>query len=292
MMKNLPQSNENEAAKLTDRLRAMFPESSGSTLKKWILHGLVSVNGTIVTNPSSPVQPGDTIEYRKSKFTKGKRELPFPLLYEDGSIIVVDKPAGMLTYGVRGSEGTSVYRELSEFIDERSKGHESVWVVHRLDREVSGVLLFAKFPSIQQKIKESWPRAEKHYRALVVGAPPEPQGTISGWLAENKAQRVYVTGEEPGAKFAVTHFKVLKTLPGHTLLDVRLETGRKHQIRVHLADLGCPVAGDAKYSEGAEKYGRIRLHALSLSIIHPVTEETMTFESALPPGFLSTGHGK
>lgn len=271
---------------LIDLLMKEFGTSSRSNIKKLILNGTVAVNRKRITNPNVRVNINDDVEYRKFRQFEAI-ESPFPVLYEDEHLIVVVKPAGILTYGERGTEGTSVYRELLNNLKGKTKGRGHVFVVHRLDREVSGILIFAKTEKIQQLIKDHWKENEKRYYALVEGCPPDEEGTIRSFLKENKEMKVYSTEESPDSKFAVTHYKLLKKLDKRSLLEIRIETGRKHQIRVHLADIGCPVAGDSKYGSSDKMLKRILLHAYYFALKHPVTGEMMEFKTELPEEFVS-----
>jgi 23S rRNA pseudouridine1911/1915/1917 synthase len=272
---------------LIELLMAEFKTASRSSVKRIIQHGSITVNGKISTNPILKIAPGDVIEYTKYHAPLNTQDAPFPVLYEDEDLIAVVKPAGLLTYGEKGTTGTSLYRMINDFLRDRSKGNEKIFVCHRLDREVSGILVFAKSEEIQDQIKERWKETEKRYYALVEGKPPQKEATIESWLKENKAQKVYTAREAPDAKFAVTHYKVIKELPEHTLLEIRIDTGRKHQIRVHLSDLGCPIAGDWKYGASRKVQGHIRLHAFYFAMKHPVTGQPLEFKTQMPRGFLS-----
>jgi len=264
-----------------------FKASSRTRIKKIILNGSISVNGKVSTNPVLKIIPGDVIEYLKYHAPLNTQDAPFPVLYEDEDLIAVVKPAGLLTYGEKGTTGTSLYRMINDFLKDRSRGNEKIYVCHRLDREVSGILIFAKSEEIQDQIKDRWKETEKRYYALVEGKPPKSEGTVESWLKENKAQKVYTAKEAPDAKFAVTHYKVIKELPEHTLLEIRIETGRKHQIRVHMSDLGCPIAGDWKYGATRKIQRHIRLHAFYFAMKHPVTDKQLEFKTQIPRGFLS-----
>lgn len=271
---------------LVDLLLKEFGSSSKSNIRKLIGNGTVSVNGKIVTIPSFKVKPGDEVEYQKYK-GKNLPDPPFPVLFEDDHIVVIVKPAGMLTYGERGTEGTSVYKEMLDYVKiiTRNAGH--IYVVHRLDRDVSGVLIFAKTEKIKEVIKDQWKENVKRYYALVEGFPEKEEGTVRSWLMENKDLKVYSTVESPEAKLAITHYKVVRKFQFRSLVDIRIETGRKHQIRVHMADLGCPIVGDRKYGTADKKSNEIRLHAYYFALKHPVTGQVMEFRAELPAGFVN-----
>jgi 23S rRNA pseudouridine1911/1915/1917 synthase len=206
------------------------------------------------------------------------------VLYDDDDVIVIDKPAGIATSSIDGSR--NIRDELSEFLRDISKGKQRAWVVHRLDKEVSGVLLFAKSEELAEKIREKWDETSKHYYALVEGAPEKKEGTIKSWLREDGKQKMHSTKESPDAKLAITDYKLIRQYGSYSLLDITTRTGRKNQIRVHLSDIGCPIAGDRKYGANAEYERRVRLHAYSLSFPHPLTGRIISVQTRMPAGFL------
>ncbi len=271
---------------LADLLFEEFKTASKTTVKSRIVHGNVRVNGKMITNPSVLLKEGDVVEYVRQAPAVAKIKPPFPVLYEDEAILVAEKPAGLLTIGDRGLGGTSFYQQMSAWIREKSEGKERLFVVHRLDREVSGLLIFAKSEEIQEHIKNNWAETKKFYYALVEGTPKEDNGTIRSWLAEGHDQKVYSTREHEGAKLAITHYRIMDQTPGYALLEIELETGRKNQIRVHLSEMGCPVVGDRRYGADTKYERRIRLHAFYLALNHPVTEVPQEFKSRMPKGFL------
>lgn len=271
---------------LLDHLHGEFQSASKTTVKQRIVHGNVRVNGKMITNPAAMLKEGDIVEYQKQAVRINKVKPPYQVLFEDEAILVSVKPAGLLTIGDRGLGGTSFYQQMQAYVKESSKGKERLFVVHRLDREVSGILLFAKSEALQERIKSSWMDTKKLYYALVEGEPKDDKGTIRSWLVEGHDQRVYSVKVREGAKLGITHYRVMDRTPGFALLEVELETGRKNQIRVHLSEMGCPVVGDRRYGADARYERRIRLHAFYLSFRHPVTDKLIEFKSKMPKGFL------
>jgi len=276
---------------LLDHLLGEFKTASRTTVKQRIAHGNVRVNGKLVTNPAAMLKEGDTVEYQRQVVKISKVKPPYQVLFEDDTILVAVKPAGLLTVGDRGLGGTSFYRQMLAYVKENSKGKERLFVVHRLDREVSGILVFAKSETTQEKMKSQWMDTKKLYYALVEGSPEEEKGTIRSWLTEGHDQKVYSVKVQEGARLAITHYRVMDRAAGYTLLEVGLETGRKNQIRVHLSEMGCPVVGDRRYGADAKYERRIRLHAFYLSFRHPGTGNLVDFKSKMPKGFLELRPG-
>jgi 23S rRNA pseudouridine1911/1915/1917 synthase len=270
---------------LMEFLEEQYKDSPRTRIKKMLQGGSIAVNGKPATRHSILLKPGDVVEISRSTSSVNRSGAPFTILYDDHEVIVVDKPAGISTSSVDGSR--NVRDELSAFLRDRTKGKVRAWVVHRLDKEVSGVLLFAKSETLADRIRENWDETEKHYYALTEGTPEKPEGTIKSYLKEDDRQKVFSTTDERGSKLAVTDYRFVKKAGEYTLLDVTTKTGRKNQIRVHLSDIGCPIAGDRKYGASAEFERRVRLHAYALSFPHPATGRIITVRSQMPAGFMS-----
>ena len=208
------------------------------------------------------------------------------ILYMDEAILVVDKPAGLLTVGTETNRSKTVYYALTDFVRKGNpKSRNRIFIVHRLDRETSGLIVFAKTEDAKFGLQSDWEKTQKTYLAVVYGQLSKKQGTITSYLTENKMFKVYSTDDPTQGKLAHTAYKVLKETPHVSLLEVTLLTGRKNQIRVHLADLGHPIVGDKKYGDAKDSYRRLALHANTLIFNHPVTGKSMTFESAMPKDF-------
>lgn len=208
------------------------------------------------------------------------------ILYEDREVIVVEKPCGLLTIGTERDKSRTVHSLLNDYVrkgDPRSRNR--VYIVHRLDRETSGILLLARSETAKLFLQENWPQTEKRYLTIVHGLLAEKSGTISSYLTENRALTVYSTPDPALGKLSHTEYTVLKESRGLSLLEIRLLTGRKHQIRVHLAEQGHPVVGDRKYGRN-DGSATLALHARSLAFTHPVGGRRLTFATAIPERFI------
>lgn len=235
------------------------------------------VAGTMSSDPT-------TKRARKAPKRRHARMKGLVILHEDRDIIVVNKEAGLLTIATDDIRTRTAYFLLTDYVRKGTvKSHQRVFIVHRLDRETSGVLVFARTEAAKRQLQDHWDTAEKHYLAVVHGRMPQAEGVITSYLTENAALRVYSTPDPARGRLARTAYEVLQTPPGFSVLEVALLTGRKHQIRVHLAEQGNPVSGDRKYGQRGDTATRLALHARSLTIAHPYSGERMTFEAALPP---------
>jgi tRNA pseudouridine32 synthase/23S rRNA pseudouridine746 synthase/23S rRNA pseudouridine1911/1915/1917 synthase len=208
------------------------------------------------------------------------------ILYEDKDVIVVEKPCGLLTMGTERDKTRTAHTILNEYVrkgDPRSRNR--VYIVHRLDRETSGILIFAKNEAAKIFLQEQWQETDKRYLTIVYGSLSSKSGTFSSLLTENSAFKVYSTTDSALGKLSHTEYTVLKESRGFSLLDIHLLTGRKHQIRVHMSEMGHPVVGDKKYGTGNDAHGTLALHARSISFTHPISGKRLTFETGIPEFF-------
>ena len=254
---------------------------SRNHVKSLLTRGQVEVDGKTVTRHDHPLTPGQ----RVAVLAAPRPAAPFPVLYEDGRILVVDKPAGLLSMASDREKLRTAYRMATDYVrqgDPRGR----VFIVHRLDRDTSGVLLFAKDEAVKRAYQEDWNGlvSRRGYLAVAEGVPPQQSGTVRTRLRENSAHRVY-SGRD--GKLAVTHYTTLGGNGKYTLLEVSIDTGRKNQIRAHLRELGCPVAGDRMYGAATDPLGRLCLHAHELALTDPFTGEARVFRAEAPAGFPS-----
>jgi tRNA pseudouridine32 synthase/23S rRNA pseudouridine746 synthase/23S rRNA pseudouridine1911/1915/1917 synthase len=208
------------------------------------------------------------------------------ILHEDRDILVVDKPAGLLTVGTERDKSRTAYFVLTDYVRKGcAHARNHVFVVHRLDRETSGILIFAKCEAAKVRLQNAWDETEKKYLAVVHGRCQKSEETITTYLAENKAHVMYSTSDAAKGKLSHTAYKVLKQTKAFALLEVSLLTGRKNQIRVHLAGIGHPIVGDRKYGIQKDACARLALHAMSICFMHPFNGQRMTFTANAPAYF-------
>ncbi|MBI5664826.1 MAG: RluA family pseudouridine synthase [Nitrospirae bacterium] len=253
-------------------------------IKQMLSHRAIEVNGKAVKDLRHPLLKGDTISVSKGKKeTKAAPSLGIKIIYEDDAVIIVDKPAGLLTIASETEKTRTAYYQLNDYLMQKSQGAgERIFIVHRLDRDTSGLIVFAKTEAVKRQLQGNWKDIEKRYYAIVEGTPVKKEGEIVSRLNETRSLRVYSDPHSDEAKLAKTKYRVLKHGPEYALLDILLETGRKNQIRVHLADIGHPVAGDKKYGALTDPFKRLGLHSYLLLFKHPVTGLPMRFESKMP----------
>lgn len=261
---------------------------SKTTARTIIKSKRIKVNGKETVKADTVLFPGNVVEVLdKQKLIE--EEAPFKILFEDAHLLVAEKPPGLLTISTDNEKEKTFYRMVSWYVKENSHGKGKVFIVHRLDREVSGIIVFAKSEEVKEKLQQGWQETKKFYYALTEGQPEEDEGTIESNLKENTVGIVFSTDQKLGSYFSITHFKVMKRFLNHCLFQIEIETGRKHQIRVHLADMGCPIVGDKKYGATGSPIKRMGLHAYSLSFTHPINGKRLELELPVPEIFLKFG---
>lgn len=262
-------------------------ENTSRTKIKSTLQGRgVKVNGKVITQFDYPLKSGMNVAVSKSKQTSEMfKNRYIKIVYEDRYIVVVEKNVGILSMAA-GHSSLNVKTVLDSYF-KTSRQKCTAHVVHRLDRDTSGLMIYAKDMQTEQILEHEWHDIvyDRRYVAVVSGEMEDDYGTMTSWLKDNKAYITYSSPYDNGGKYAVTHFHTLDRTTDHSLVEFRLETGRKNQIRVHSADMGHPVCGDIKYGNGDDPIGRLCLHAYVLCFYHPITRRRMEFETPIPVNF-------
>lgn len=255
-------------------------------IKGILARGQISVEGKKTTQYNHLLEIGQTVVISWSLVENEKPISGLKILFEDEDLIVINKEAGLLSIASEKEKNETAYHLLMEHV-RRNHPKNRVFVVHRLDRDTSGVMMYAKSKEVQQSLQNSWKESvqDRRYVALVEGAVQKPDGTITSWLTESKTLKMYSSPTPNGGQKAVTHYKVLQKNKNYSLLEVQLETGRKNQIRVHMQELGHSIVGDKKYGSTQNPIGRMGLHALGITFHHPTTGQLMNFETDIPGKF-------
>jgi 23S rRNA pseudouridine1911/1915/1917 synthase len=282
------------ASDLLAVLRSMFPQSSSTTLRKMLTQGRVVVNGEVVHRAKSEVVAGDTVEVLERQRAEERTPPPtigpavdLDVLYEDDALLVVNKPHRLLSVATDRLEMDTLHSRCVDYLKHQNK---DAWcyIVHRLDKDTSGVMVLAKHPTAKRELQQQFHDREVHrtYLAVVEGAPRPPLGTIRTWLMEDKHLNVKaVNKNHPQGKEAISHYHVVKSNETSSLVEVSIETGRRHQIRMAMQHLGTPVVGDERHGASTDPHQRIMLHASSLEFLHPENDDPVRFEASLPKMF-------
>ncbi len=267
-------------------LLTLLPQKSRSTIKAVLRDRQVSVDGIPVTQFDHELIPGQCLEVRWDRSTPQQKSHGLNIIYEDQDLIIIDKPAGLLTIATDKEKRKTAYSFLSDYV-KTADPENKIFIIHRLDRETSGLLMFAKNETVKQQIQKTWTTTiqQRTYIAVVEGEVKKKKGTITSWLTESKALIVYSSRNQEHGQKAITHYKKIRGNNRFSLLQVNLETGRKHQIRVHMQEINHPIIGDRKYGSSVNPIGRIGLHSQVLAFTHPTTGEPCRFETPIPKSF-------
>ncbi|WP_305115825.1 RluA family pseudouridine synthase [Duncaniella muris] len=275
-----------EEAALLEFLIGAMPQRKRTAIKNLLSHNQIAVNGIPTTQFDMALKAGDEVKANLTREFRVFYNRRLKLVYEDDDIIVVNKGYGLLSMGTdKIKEGTaySILREYLKWQDPRNK----LFIVHRLDRDTSGLMVFAKNQEAKDKLQHNWNNMviARKYLAVVEGRPESEEGEVRSYLAENSRFEVYSTDKPEEGQLAVTRYRTLRSRNGYSLMEVSLDTGRKNQIRVHMKDLGHPIAGDRRYGAKSSPIHRMALHAQTLRFIHPMTRKDMNFSTPVPASF-------
>ncbi len=275
-----------ETVQLMAFLTEKMPEKSRTAIKSLLANKQVKVDGKVITHFSFEVPANSEIAISSVKAPKEVTIKGLRIVYEDLDLIVIHKDQGLLSVSTNKENEKTAYSLLSNYV-KQADAKNQIYIVHRLDRETSGVMMFCKTFEVKKFLQTDWQETvmDRCYYVVVEGKVEADCGTVHSWLTENKNFQVFSSPIPNGGQEAVTHYKVLKRSKNFSLLEVRLETGRKNQIRVHMQDLGHSVIGDKKYGATSNPINRLGLHAFLLAFKHPSTKEVMKFLTPIPPEF-------
>ena len=276
-----------EPMELMEFLAAKMPDASRTKLKSLLSKRVVYVDKVITTQFNFPLKPGMKVEISKDKGRKEFSNRLLKIVYEDPYIIVVEKKEGLLSVNTDRQKERTAYSILNEYV-QRSAKQKRVHIVHRLDRDTSGLMMFAKDEKTQKTLRDKWHDivTDRRYVAVVTGEMEKDNGTMVSWLTD---RTLYVSSSkfDDGGSKSITHYHTIKRANGYSLMELDLEAGRKNQIRVQMQDLGHPIIGDGRYGgeDTPNPIGRLALHAFKLCFYHPITNELMEFETPYPANF-------
>ena len=272
---------------LMDLALSEVRDAGRNDVKKWLKYGHFMVNGSVAKAYDTPIGADDEVALNFSRPWPVFNHPAIRIVYEDDDVIVINKGYGLLSVGTNSRKkeenAYDILRGYVKSVDPRNK----LWVVHRLDRHTTGLMMFAKSERANEVLRHNWNNVilQRDYVAVLEGYLERDKGYVKSYLAETPQFKVYSTDMPGEGRLAVTHYEVLDKGRGYTLAQFSLDTGRKNQIRVHAADMGHPIAGDRKYGAQTDPIRRLALHARTLRFAHPVTKKDMNFTSAVPPEF-------
>lgn len=267
-------------------LLLQLKQKSRDNIKSLLKNKQVIVNGESISQFNHPLKPGDKVTVRWEKTADGNISNNLQIIYEDEHIIVIEKHAGLLSIATESGIFATAYSILSSYVKQQ-KPTNKIFIVHRLDRDTSGVMMFARSENVQRLLQKNWKENVKQrtYAVIVEGKVEDQEGTLKSYIYESKSLMMHSTQDPDKGEMAITHFRTIKTNNKYSLLEANLDTGKKNQIRLHMQDMGHSVVGDKKYGAKGNPIGRLGLHASLLEFIHPITGKVLRFESKIPAKF-------
>jgi 23S rRNA pseudouridine1911/1915/1917 synthase len=262
-----------------------WPDEKKKQIRTWLKFQAVTVNGRPVSQFNHPLAIGDTVSIRSDRFAIPKTTLPsgIKIFFEDASLLVIEKPTNLLSIASEAEPEKTAYFQLTDYLRQsHTRSRERVWIVHRLDRETSGLMVFAKTPEAKETLQKNWDIFEKKYEAVVEGHLPQEAGTFESDLDESNPFKVFIRPASTLTRHAITHYRLLKKNRHRSLVELTLETGRRHQLRVQLSAVGCPIVGDEKYGAKTDPAKRLGLHSCFLRFPHPLSKQELLFTCPLP----------
>jgi 23S rRNA pseudouridine1911/1915/1917 synthase len=270
---------------LLEQMFSAWPDEKKKQIRTWLKFQAVTVNGRPVSQFNHPLAIGDTVSIRSDRFAIPKTTLPsgIKIFFEDASLLVIEKPTNLLSIASEAEPEKTAYFQLTDYLRQsHTRSKERVWIVHRLDRETSGLMVFAKTPEAKETLQKNWDTFEKKYEAVVEGHLLKEAGTFESDLDESNPFKVFIRPASTLTRHAITHYRLLKKNRHRSLVELTLETGRRHQLRVQLSAVGCPIVGDEKYGAKTDPAKRLGLHSCFLRFPHPLSKQELLFTCPLP----------
>jgi 23S rRNA pseudouridine1911/1915/1917 synthase len=273
---------------LLELILSCHPGMSNSKAKKMIDNHTVKCGNQVLKRPVDAVLKNQAVEFLPKEVARAVKLDGFQLkiVHEDRWLVVVHKPPGIVSSGDTLKEGQTLFTQVRSYLRNSYGMREQLFVVHRLDKAVEGLIMFARAEFVKEKLQENWKDVHKYYVAQTTAIPKQRSGTIRSWLREEENMKmVSYDHEVPDSKEAITHYQVLKVFPPYALIKIKLDTGRKNQIRIHLLSIGCPIVGDRRYNEDDKTVNYIKLLSYMLEFTHPVTKQNLAFKLPIPRSF-------
>ncbi len=276
-----------EKTELMVFLMAQMPHKSRNNIKSLLSNKQVFVDGKSISQFNHPLTPGQNVEIGGTRIAPEQKFREYTIVYEDQEVIVIDKAAGLLSMATDNEKRSTAYSLLSRHV-KRQDPDNKIFIVHRLDRETSGLMLFAKSEPVKRLLQDRWNDTilERTYVAVVEGVVEPAEGVITSYLSEDTMYKMHSSQDSSTGQKAVTHYTTIKANKDYSMLKLNLETGRKNQIRVHMQDIKHSIVGDKKYGAANSPIKRLGLHAQRLSFVHPTTGHALTYESKIPRAFM------
>ena len=283
---NIKSFTVNEETTLLPFLFQSMPTMSKTEVKSMLKYKHVAIKGSAVTQFDIPLYPGDTVEVNFGRSFYKFNNPQVKVLFEDKWMVVIEKASGLLSVANDTAREKNAYHIIKDYVRHDNPDAE-LYVCHRLDQYTSGILVFAKDEALMNEMRANWDFyvKERKYVCVTENIPPRKEDTIESLLTQNEHLRVHSTNDETVGRLAVTHYRVVQTRGRYALVDVEIFTGKKNQIRVHMSEMGCPIAGDVKYGAETNPARRLMLHNYRLTFVHPVSGETMRFTLPMPSVF-------
>lgn len=275
-----------EETTLLPFLIQVLNDKNRTEVKNLLKYRHVAVRGEVVSQFDTPLKPGDAVDVNLGRSFIKFNNPQIRIIYEDDWLVVTEKSSGLLSVANEKHRENNAFNIIRDYL-RRNNPDAELYICHRLDQFTSGILMFVKDRDLQQELRENWDFyvKERRYVCVTERVPDKPEDEIRSLLTENERLQVHSTSDKDEGRLAITHYRLLQSRGRFALIDVEIFTGKKNQIRVHMTEMGCPIAGDLKYGAETNPAHRLMLHNYRFSFIHPITGELMEFQLGIPQTF-------